>query len=123
MGYKDNPTLDSTNTTMAASQVKPGADPFDWDAESHWKDMLNLDERLTEDEILIKDAARQFCDSTLMPIVRKGFREEHFDKALYRDMGAAGLLGPFIKGYGCAGASYTAYGLVAREVERVDSAY
>jgi len=72
---------------------------------------------------MIKDATRQFCDSTLHPILHKGFRDEHFDKSLFREMGAAGLLGSFIEGYGCAGASYTAYGLIAREIERVDSAY
>jgi len=82
-----------------------------------------LDERLTEDELLIKDAARQFAESTLVPIVRENFRHETFDKDLFKEFGKAGLLGSFIEGYGCAGASYTAYGLVAREVERVDSAY
>merc|ERR1712060_272890 len=71
----------------------------------------------------IKDTARQFCDANLQPILHKGFREEHFDKTLFREMGAAGLLGSFIEGYGCAGASYTAYGLIAREIEKVDSAY
>merc|ERR1719159_1779631 len=85
--------------------------------------MLSLNEQLTEDEILIKDATRQFCEDALMPIVHKGFREEHFDKGLFKEMGAAGLLGSFIDGYGCAGASYTAYGLIAREVERIDSGY
>merc|ERR1719401_2101935 len=72
---------------------------------------------------MIKDATKQFCETSLRPIVGKGFREEHFDKGLFREMGAAGLLGSFIEGYGCAGASATAYGLIAREIERVDSAY
>jgi glutaryl-CoA dehydrogenase len=85
--------------------------------------MLGLSDQLTEDEVLIQDAARQFSEESLRPIVHKGFREEHFDKGLFKEMGAAGLLGSFIDGYGCAGASYTAYGLIAREVERVDSAY
>mmetsp|Transcript_44205 Transcript_44205/g.126164 ORF Transcript_44205/g.126164 Transcript_44205/m.126164 type:complete len:466 (+) Transcript_44205:52-1449(+) len=106
-----------------SSQVKPGADPFEWDSEEHWRDMLRMDERLEEDEILIRDATRQFCESALMPIVLKGFRDEHFDKGIFREMGSAGLLGSFVHGYGCAGASPTAYGLIAREVERVDSAY
>uniref|UniRef100_A0A7S2BBL4 glutaryl-CoA dehydrogenase (ETF) n=1 Tax=Alexandrium andersonii TaxID=327968 RepID=A0A7S2BBL4_9DINO len=78
---------------------------------------------MEEEEILIRDATRQFCDSTLMPIVQKGFRDEAFDKDLFKEFGKAGLLGSFIQGYGCAGASPTAYGLIAREVERVDSAY
>lgn len=103
--------------------VKPGSDPYEWDHESHWRDMLRIDDRLTEEELLIKDTARQFCDAELMPRVLKGFREEHFDKAVFKAMGSAGLLGSFIQGYGCAGASATAYGLIAREVERVDSAY
>lgn len=82
-----------------------------------------LDGRLTEEETLIKDATRRFCEASLLPIVQKGFREEHFDKGLFKEMGAAGLLGSFIEGYGCAGASAVSYGLIAREVERVDSAY
>jgi glutaryl-CoA dehydrogenase len=85
--------------------------------------MLQLDSRLTEEEILIKYTAREFSDSVLMPLVHKGFRDEHFDKGLFKEMGSAGLLGSFIDGYGCAGTSATAYGLIAREIERVDSAY
>lgn len=103
--------------------TKPGADPFEWDHESHWRDMLRMDDRLTEEERLIRDAARHFGDTVLMPKVQKGFREEHFDKGIFQEMGQAGLLGSFLTGYGCAGASATAYGLIAREVERVDSAY
>lgn len=85
--------------------------------------MLRIDARLTEEELLIRDAAKQFADTELMPLVHKGFRDEHFDKGVFKAMGSAGLLGSFIHGYGCAGASATAYGLIAREVERVDSAY
>eukprot|EP00930_Biecheleria_cincta_P039791 TRINITY_DN2731_c0_g1_i3.p1 TRINITY_DN2731_c0_g1~~TRINITY_DN2731_c0_g1_i3.p1 ORF type:complete len:453 (-),score=75.94 TRINITY_DN2731_c0_g1_i3:116-1474(-) len=107
----------------AGPKVKPGGDPFEWDSDNHWKDMLRLEPRLTEEEIMIKDTTRQFCDSVLMPIVGKGFRDEWFDKDLFKEFGKAGLLGSFIDGYGCAGASPTAYGLIAREVERVDSAY
>merc|ERR550525_312592 len=110
-------------TASSAPAVKAGADPFVWDSESHWKDMLDLNGRLTEDETMIMDATRQFCNSTLMPIVTKSFRDESFDKNLFKEFGAAGLLGCFIHGYGCAGASPTAYGLIAREVERIDSAY
>jgi glutaryl-CoA dehydrogenase len=82
-----------------------------------------LEQQLSEEDILIRDSTRSFCDSVLMPIVQEGFRNETFDKDLFKEFGKAGLLGSFIEGYGCAGASYTAYGLVAREVERVDSAY
>jgi len=103
--------------------TRPGADPFPWDSEVHWRDALFLEDLLTEEEIMIKDETRKFCDSVLMPIVGKGFREETFDKDLFKEFGKAGLLGCFIQGYGCAGVSPTAYGLIAREVERVDSAY
>lgn len=106
-----------------AGGVAPGKDPFSWDPETNWRDMLMLEDQLEEEEILIRDATRQFCQSTLMPIVTQGFRSEKFDKDLFKEFGKAGLLGSFIDGYGCAGASYTAYGLIAREVEAVDSAY
>jgi len=113
--------------TPAAAQrcfsVKPGADPFEWDSNSHWRDVLMLEQSLTEEEILIRDSTRQFCEATLVPIVRDNFRHETMSKDLFKEFGKAGLLGSFIEGYGCAGASYTSYGLVAREVERVDSAY
>jgi glutaryl-CoA dehydrogenase len=85
--------------------------------------MLFIEDQLTEEEVLIKDTARQFSDEVLMPMVAKGFRDEHFDAGVFKEMGGAGLLGSHIEGYGCAGASATAYGLIAREVERVDSAY
>jgi len=85
--------------------------------------MLMIEDQLTEEEVLIKDTARQFADEVLMPMVAKGFRDETFDKGVFKEMGRAGLLGSHIEGYGCAGASATAYGLIAREVERVDSAY
>lgn len=85
--------------------------------------MLFIEDQLTEEEVLIKDTARQFSDEVLMPMVAKGFRDEHFDAGVFKEMGRAGLLGSHIEGYGCAGASATAYGLIAREVERVDSAY
>lgn len=107
----------------ASSEAKPGGDPFEWDSDSHWRDFLLLDEQLTEEEVLIKDETRKFCDQVLMPIVGDNFRTESFDKGLFKEFGKAGLLGSFIEGYGCAGASYTAYGLIAREIERVDSAY
>jgi glutaryl-CoA dehydrogenase len=88
-----------------------------------WADPLLLDSRLSEEERLIRDSARAFCDAELVPAVRAANRHESYDPDLMRKFGAAGLLGVTIDGYGCAGASYVAYGLVAREVERVDSAY
>jgi len=110
----------SLSRHMAA---KPGGDPFEWDHNEHWKDPLCLNDQLTEEEVLIRDMARAFTDEHLMPIVEDHFRNETFDKGIFKEMGAVGLLGSHIEGYGCAGASATSYGLIAREVERCDSAY
>merc|ERR1719498_477094 len=84
---------------------------------------MMLRDQLHEEEVLIQDVARQFSDEVLMPMVQDGFRNETFDKGVFKEMGSAGLLGSHIEGYGCAGSSATAYGLIAREIERVDSAY
>ena len=73
--------------------------------------------------MMVRDTARSFADKELAPIVRDANRDETFDPDLMKAFGAAGLLGPTIDGYGCAGASYVAYGLIAREIERIDSAY
>lgn len=88
-----------------------------------WEDPFNLEAELTEDERLIRDTARDYCQNRLLPRVKEAFREEKTDPAIFREMGELGLLGSMIDGYGCAGASYVAYGLVAREVEGVDSGY
>ena len=88
-----------------------------------WQDPLRFDDLLSEDERLVRDAARAYAQDKLMPRVLKAFREEHFDRAILNEMGALGFLGSTIDGYGCAGASYVAYGLVAREIERVDSGF
>jgi glutaryl-CoA dehydrogenase len=88
-----------------------------------WQDPLLLDAQLTDEERMIRDGARSFCDAVLAPVVKLANRHETFDPGLMKKFGAAGLLGPTIEGYGCAGASYVAYGLIAREVERIDSAY
>jgi glutaryl-CoA dehydrogenase len=84
---------------------------------------LNLEVRLTEDEKLIRDTAHNYCQQNLMPRIIKANREEKFDPAIMREMGDLGLLGATIQGYGCPGVSSVAYGLIAREVERVDSSY
>jgi glutaryl-CoA dehydrogenase len=88
-----------------------------------WDDPFNLDAELTEEERLVRDTARDYCQNKLLPRVKEAFREEKTDPAIFREMGELGLLGPTIEGYGCAGASYVAYGLIAREVEGVDSGY
>jgi glutaryl-CoA dehydrogenase len=88
-----------------------------------WDDALRLDDELTAEERLVRDSARDYAREKLMPRVIDANRHERFDREILREMGDLGLLGPTIEGYGCAGASYVAYGLVAREVERVDSGY
>jgi glutaryl-CoA dehydrogenase len=88
-----------------------------------WQDPLLLDDLLTEEERMIRDTARDYCQSKLMPRVIEANRHEKFHIEIMREMGELGLLGPMIDGYGCAGVSQVAYGLIAREVERVDSGY
>ena len=102
----------------SSSKTGPDAGPFDW------ADPLLLDELLTEEERLVARSAREFCADRLQPRVKLGFRNETFDRAIMTEMGAQGLLGITLpEKYGCAGLGYVAYGLAAREVERVDSGY
>lgn len=90
----------------------------------NWQDPLNLNSMLSEEERMLRDAAHQFCQERLMTRVLKANREEHFDPAIMREMGELGLLGATLPSeYGGADVSYVAYGLIAREVERVDSGY
>ena len=89
-----------------------------------WEDPLLLDAQLSEEERMLRDAARDYCQGRLMPRVQASFRNERTDPEIFREMGAMGLLGPTIPAeYGGAGLNYVSYGLVAREVERVDSGY
>ncbi|MCG8503233.1 MAG: acyl-CoA dehydrogenase [Sphingomonadales bacterium] len=88
-----------------------------------WQDPLLLEDFLTEEERLIRDSARAYAQDKLMPRVLEAHRHEIFDRDIITEMGAQGLLGPTIEGYGCAGASSVAYGLIAREIERVDSGF
>jgi glutaryl-CoA dehydrogenase len=89
-----------------------------------WDDPLLLAEQLTEDERMVRDAAHAYCQERLAPRVLEAFRHEKTDPAIFREMGALGLLGPTIPAeYGGAGLNYVCYGLIAREVERVDSGY
>ncbi|MEC9346427.1 MAG: acyl-CoA dehydrogenase [Pseudomonadota bacterium] len=92
-------------------------------ASFNWEDPFDLDGQLTEDERLVRDTARAYAQEKLFPRVIEAFREEKTDRAIFREMGELGLLGPTIDGYGCAGTNYTTYGLIAREVERIDSGY
>jgi glutaryl-CoA dehydrogenase len=89
-----------------------------------WADPLMLEAELTSDERLVADSARAYCQEKLLPRVREAFRNETFDRAIMTEMGEMGFLGPTIpEEYGGAGMNYVCYGLVAREVERVDSGY
>ena len=89
-----------------------------------WNDPFLLDQQLSDDERMVRDAAAAYCQDRLLPRVLEAFRHEKTDVAIFREMGALGLLGPTIgEQYGGPGLSYVAYGLIAREVERVDSGY
>ena len=89
-----------------------------------WQDPMFLDQQLTDEERMIRDAAREYCQDQLMPRVKAANRDEVFDREIMNEFGELGLLGATIpEQYGCAGANYVSYGLVAREVERVDSGY
>jgi len=93
-------------------------------AKYDWEDPLNLNAQLTEDERAVRDAAAAYCQERLAPRVLEAFRHEKTDRAIFNEMGELGLLGPTIPTeYGGAGLNYVCYGLVAREVERVDSGY
>jgi glutaryl-CoA dehydrogenase len=89
----------------------------------NWQDPLLLEEELSEEEKMVRDSARDYAQEKLLPRVREAFREERFDREIMNEMGKLGFLGATIHGYGCAGVNYVCYGLVAREVERVDSGY
>ncbi|MGZ5596322.1 MAG: acyl-CoA dehydrogenase [Usitatibacter sp.] len=97
--------------------------PNDMKPTFQWDDPLLLEDQLTEDERMARDSARSYAQAQLMPRIVEANRHEMFDRAILREMGALGFLGSTIEGYGCAGVNYVCYGLVAREIERVDSAY
>jgi len=93
-------------------------------AKFHWDDPLLLDQQLTQDERMVRDAAAAYAQEKLMPRVLEAFRHEKTDPAIFREMGALGLFGPTIPAeYGGAGLNYVSYGLIAREIERVDSGF
>jgi glutaryl-CoA dehydrogenase len=93
-------------------------------AQFSWQDPLLLDQQLTQDERMVRDAAHDYCQGKLAPRILDAFRHEKTDESIFREMGELGMLGPTIPGqYGGAGLNYVSYGLIAREVERVDSGY
>ena len=104
-------------TQVAAQPSKSHFAPFKWD------DALMLDGQLSEDERAIRDAAHDYCQEKLLPRVLLANRHEKFDREIMNEMGEMGFLGATLEGYGCAGVNYVSYGLISREVERVDSGY
>ncbi|KAJ2772690.1 hypothetical protein IWQ57_001661, partial [Coemansia nantahalensis] len=92
-------------------------------AKYQWEDPLGLEEQLTDEERMVRDAAHAYAQEKLLPRVVQAARTETFDVAIMREMGELGFLGSTIDGFGCAGVSHVAYGLTAREIERVDSGY
>ena len=92
-------------------------------AKFNWEDPFLLQQQLNEDELLIRNSTAQYAQQSLQPRVIEAYRSETFDAAIFREMGELGLLGSMLEGYGCPGVSYTAYGLIANEIEKVDSGY
>ena len=95
---------------------------FGW-ASFDWQDPFLLMQELSDEERMIMETARDYAQAKLAPRIRQAYRNESTDPAIFREMGELGLLGPTIEGYGCPGVNYVSYGLIAREVERVDSGY
>src|SRR5256712_7638803 len=94
------------------------------DAAFNWEDPLDLESELTEEERMVRDTARGYAQDKLMPRVLTAFREERFDPEIVTEMGALGLLGATLpEQYGGAGLGHVAYGLIAREIQYVDSGY
>jgi glutaryl-CoA dehydrogenase len=89
----------------------------------NWEDPFELDSQLNDEQRMVRDSAKQYAQDRLLPRVKEAFRSESTDPTIFREMGEMGLLGSTIEGYGCPGVDYVCYGLVAREVERVDSGY
>ncbi|MCT2530500.1 acyl-CoA dehydrogenase [SAR92 clade bacterium H921] len=95
---------------------------MDW-GKFNWQDAFNLDDQLSDEERMVRDTAAAYAEEKLAPRVRDAFRNEQTDRAIFNEMGELGLLGATIEGYGCSGVGYVSYGLIAREIERVDSGY
>jgi glutaryl-CoA dehydrogenase len=110
--------------TQAAEKHAGSSAPVRDDAPFNWEDPLDLEGELTEEERMVRDTARGYAQDKLFPRVLTAYREERFDREIMSEMGALGLLGSTVpEEYGGAGLGYVAYGLIAREVERVDSGY
>ncbi|BEJ14389.1 hypothetical protein CspHIS471_0401560 [Cutaneotrichosporon sp. HIS471] len=112
------PTLATTRLNVARSMG--GVAKF---TKYDWEDPLNMESLLTDEEKAIHEVAKNYAQDKLAPRVLNGWRTEQLDQSILKEMGALGLLGPTIKGYGCAGTNYVSYGLIMREIERVDSGF
>ena len=109
---------------MQDTAAKPSGSAAAALAPFEWSDPFLLEDQLTNEERMIRDTAREYCQEKLMPRVQEAYLNEHTDREIFNEMGELGLLGVTIPAeYGCAGANYVSYGLIAREVERVDSGY
>ncbi|GAB4391077.1 MAG: acyl-CoA dehydrogenase [Kiloniellaceae bacterium] len=112
---------------MSQATAVPGsssAAPAPGKAKFVWEDPLLLEDQLSEEERMVRDAARAYCQEKLMPRILEANRHETFDRAIMTEMGALGFLGSTLpEDYGCAGVNHVCYGLIAREVERIDSGY
>jgi glutaryl-CoA dehydrogenase len=91
--------------------------------ENNWEDIFRFDDQLSEEERMIRDNVRDYCQKSLMPRILESNRHETFHPEIFKEMGELGILGATIKGYGCAGINYVSYGLITREIERVDTSY
>ena len=107
---------------MTTTANTPAVTPRQW-SRFNWEDPLLLESRLAEDERLVRDTARQYAQEKLLPRIVEAYNNEEFDRSIIDEMGELGLLGSTIHGYGCAGVNYVCYGLIAREIEAVDSSY
>jgi glutaryl-CoA dehydrogenase len=108
-----------SGAVLAINARAPGEAIMDFE----WKDPLLLEQQLNEDEQLVRDTVRRYCREKLMPRAQRAFRDGIFHREILGEAGELGMLGTTIDGYGCPGLSYVTYGLIAREVEYVDSAY
>ena len=108
---------------MSIAQTQDNAATVSRPASFDWQDPLLLEDQLSEEERMVRDAAHDYCQDKLASRVKTAFREERFDREIMNEMGALGFLGSTIDGYGCAGVNHVCYGLISREVERVDSGY
>src|SRR5713226_5723685 len=121
--YSRDRTRSRPSASMTTSLALAQPSPVSADNVFDWADPLLLDDALSEEERMARDSARDYCQEKLSPRVLEANRHERFDREIMNEMGALGFLGSTIDGYGCAGVNYVSYGLIAREVERVDSGY